>query len=377
MLDSLWDAATSRPENRAAPLAAALAEASSLCGRLEQALENHPLRPALLFRARLEAVRRQAAADGQLIDPWHLAALREGLRLRMASELRIIDRGQIFAAARHALGLHGWLVAPDVAQEEAVRRAEAHLEATPDHGGLLLTAGLALHRWLDNGGARPPIRTALVRHWRQHGLFSLALPLTGAAALQPETPWSRDAWLPAFLTSMAQEAAETLELLRGLDRSWRAARTQIIGRRKTSHAAAAIDLLAAAPLLSATTLAAALGIAVKNAARLLEEFCRDGIAIEVTQRAKRRLFALANLAPLRDCVATPRRPEPMRGRGRPPLIREDGSDEEIAPPPLPPARPISRAVFEYGELEAALAEIEATIRRTQTALDRFCAGGPE
>lgn len=170
----------------------------------------------------------------------------------------------------------------------------------------MLTAGLALHRWINDGGARAPIRAALVRHWRKRGIFGLALPLTGEAAFQAETPWARRAWLLAFLDSMAAEAAEALELLRGLDRSWCTARTLIIGRRRTSHAAAAIDLLAAA-----------LGIAVKNAARLLDEFCGDGIAIEVTHRAKRRFFALANLAPLRESVAGPRRPEPFRGRGRP------------------------------------------------------------
>ncbi|HME21458.1 MAG TPA: hypothetical protein VKI44_08955 [Acetobacteraceae bacterium] len=37
----------------------------------------------ILYRARLEAVRRQAAVDGLSIDPWHLAAVLEGLRLRM------------------------------------------------------------------------------------------------------------------------------------------------------------------------------------------------------------------------------------------------------------------------------------------------------
>jgi hypothetical protein len=201
------------------------------------------------------------------------------------------------------------------------------------------------------------------------------LPLTGAAALRPETPWARSAWLQAFLDSIAAEAGATLELLRGLDRSWRAARTLIIGRRKNSHAAAAIDVLAAAPLLSATSLAAALDIAVKNAARLLDEFCRDGIAIEVTHRAKRRLFALANLGALRDCVTAPKRPDPTRGRGRPPFVRDEPVEEEILPPALPAAAPLSQAGFEYGELEAAIAEMEAVIRRTRTALDRFYLSG--
>ena len=47
----------------------ALARAALAFGRLDQALAGHPLRPAFLYRARLDAVRRQAAVDGQAIDP--------------------------------------------------------------------------------------------------------------------------------------------------------------------------------------------------------------------------------------------------------------------------------------------------------------------
>jgi hypothetical protein len=61
----------------------ALADASAAIARLDQALASHPLRQAVLHRSRLEAVRRQAAVDGQLIDPWHLVATLEVLRLRM------------------------------------------------------------------------------------------------------------------------------------------------------------------------------------------------------------------------------------------------------------------------------------------------------
>jgi hypothetical protein len=38
----------------------------------------------------------QAAVDGRGIDPWHLAAIVEGLRLGMDRTLRIVDRGDIF-----------------------------------------------------------------------------------------------------------------------------------------------------------------------------------------------------------------------------------------------------------------------------------------
>src|SRR5260221_9372053 len=76
-------------------LARALERAPGAIARLDQALNGHPLLPAFLYRARLDAVRRQAAVDGQLIDPWHLAAMLEGLRIRMDHSLRIVDRGLI------------------------------------------------------------------------------------------------------------------------------------------------------------------------------------------------------------------------------------------------------------------------------------------
>jgi hypothetical protein len=109
------------------------------------------------------------------------------------------------------------------------------------------------------------------------------------------------------------EAEAALALLSGLEQAWLTARrtvASVAGRRRTSRAAAAVDVLAAVPLVSATSLAAALGMAPKNATVLLDALCSVGIAVEVTHRAKRRLFGLAGLAPLREEVAPPRRPVP-------------------------------------------------------------------
>ncbi len=61
-------------------LSASLEHAARAIGRLDALLTRHPLEPAWLWRIRLEAVRRQAAADGRAIDPWHLAAVIEGVR---------------------------------------------------------------------------------------------------------------------------------------------------------------------------------------------------------------------------------------------------------------------------------------------------------
>ncbi len=82
-------------------------------------------------------------------------------------------------------------------------------------------------------------------------------------------------------------------------------------------------------------------MAVKNAALLLDDFCAAGIAIEVTHRSKRRLFGLTGLAPLRDAVRPPYRPEPGRRRGRPSLVAE----EAITMPALPPVPPLDRQPF--------------------------------
>jgi hypothetical protein len=225
-------------------IAGALERASRAIARLDQALDGHPLLPAFLYRARLEAVRRQAAVDGQLIDPWHLAAMLEGLRMRMDHALRIIDRGVIFEAARHALALHQWLTTPDFDQEGEVHQAAAMLATPEANASPLLSAALGVHAWLEHGGARPPIRAALVRYWTMHQLFCAPVPLTGASVLRAGTDWEINVWVPAFLTALAGEADDARQLLFEMERSWFTARRAVEGRRSNSRAAAAIDLLA-------------------------------------------------------------------------------------------------------------------------------------
>ena len=351
-------------------LADSLARAAAALARLDQALAHHPLTPAVLYRSRLEAVRRQAEADGQAIDPWQLAAVLEGLRLRMDGALRIIDRGAIFAAASHALDQYQWLVTPDFDQEGDVQRAERVLAAQT--GTPLLAAAAGLRQWIDAGGARPPIRSALVRSWVRQRMLRLPVPLTAARALQAKVPWTEQDWVPVFLAALADEAGDALDLLFALERAWFAARRVVAGRRRHSRAAVAVDILAAAPLVSATSLAGGLGMAVKNAAALLEAFRRAGIAVEVTHRSKRRLFGLAGLAPLRDVVRPPDRPDPNRARGRPRRERDDGLlDDAVLPLPAIPLSPIERQGFDYNDLEHWMAHMDDAIRHTRRVLRNF------
>jgi hypothetical protein len=76
---------------------------------------------------------------------------------------------------------------------------------------------------------------------------------------------------------LADEAAAYLQPLFYLERGWFAARAGVAGRRRTSRAATAIDLMGAAPLVSASTLAGGLGMAIKNATALLDSSPRRGL----------------------------------------------------------------------------------------------------
>jgi hypothetical protein len=293
-----------------------------------------------------------------------MAAVLEGLRLRMDHALRIIDRGQIFEAARMALSLHQWIVEPDFDQEGEVQVAELHLASAVG----LVGVSEALWTWLDRGGGRAPARAALIRFWSKRGLLRSPVPLTGPRALGAEAPQGRAEWTIAFLDALAAEAADYVEMVRSLEHGWAAARARVSVQRSTSRAALAVDVLAAAPLLSATTLARAIGMSVKCAGELLERFVEEEVAVEVTHRSARRLFGLSGMAPVREATTAPRRPHPGRGRGRPPIERDWPIDELAPRAPLPPLSRLQRPPIDYGALEAAMAHCDDVVRFTRRRL---------
>jgi hypothetical protein len=208
------------------------------------------------------------------------------------------------------------------------------------------------------------MRAAMIRYWRKRHLLRLPVPLTGAASLQSEQSWDWDLWAPAFLSAIETEAADALDLLYALERAWFSARRATADRRKDANDSRAVDVLAAAPVLSATTLARVLGIAVKNAIRILDTLVAAEVAIEVTHRSKRPLFALAGLGPIRDAVHPPYRPDPGRGRGRPRLDAIAVEPEALLEP-LPPLTPVERRSFDYTALDEAMAHLDAVVRHTR------------
>jgi hypothetical protein len=80
-----------------------------------------------------------------------------------------------------------------------------------------------------------------------------------------------------------------------------------------------------------------------------------------------RWTSLKGLAPLREVVRPPYRPDPERGRGRP---RHDIVDDppEMAPVPPRALTPIERRAFDYTALEEAMAHADAAVRRARHRL---------
>ena len=154
-----------------------------------------------------------------------------------------------------------------------------------------------------------------------------------------------------------------------LERAWFAARAAVAGRRRDSHAAVAVDVLAATPLISATSLAAGLGVTVKSAIRLLDGLVAAGVAVEVTQRSKRRLFGLKGMAPLGDGrpTALPARAGTRAGPATDPAGR--GRCRRRHRCHQPPLTPIDRRQFDYSDIEHCMAQLDQSIRQTRRVLN--------
>jgi len=344
-------------------LHAVLTRAAVSIGRLDQRLHAHPLLAAILFRERLEAARLCAAADGCLIDPWHLAAELEGLRPRFEGE-DALERGGRIDNARTALEQYQWLCRPTQNQLLQISEAVTQIRDKSITVGPLLGAARAFHAWIDAGNARAPMRGALVLFWQETRLMRVGLPLTGARAFTTGTSWERASWIPRFLDCLAEEAEAMETRVDNIERQWRHARGRSGAQRSTSRANTAIDLIAAIPLVSATRLAQMLGISIKASYVMLERFLADGIVVEVTHRSARRLFALKGFEPLRDIVSAPRRPIPGRRRGRP--RRE--TEETICSPeerdrPLAPISAQASLNVDYDALEEAIAATDKAIEK--------------
>ena len=370
-------------------IVSALEQAAVAVGRLDAALAGNPLRRAWTFWSELDAARRHAEADGRKVDLFRLAAHLHGLPLRLGDTTSAPERGREIAALNYAIELRSWMAAPDPEQVRLREIALDSLRAADRGQPVLAAAARGMLNWLAGQGSRPAIRTAVPLYLRDRGITIHALAaVTGGDALRagPDDP---DGFTVRFLETVRREAAEGRDRLLTMEREWREARIQVdhrAGARSNSRLPAAVDLLAASPLLSTSALAEALGCSGEGASRMLDSLVQLEVAAEVTGRTgrgARRLYGLKRLLPIRaETTAVRRR---LRGgqRGRPKRVLTapfaelaDDSGAAGVMPDAEPVEPVRLAAvsFDFDALDRLIAAADERTRGVRRLLDRIARG---
>lgn len=226
-----------------------------------------------------------------------------------------------------------------------------------------------MRAWLVADRPRGAVRAALPAALQATGVTRALLPiLAGADTLRPGSPTDPDGWVLAFARSLEREAADGLAVLRRLEHAWRGARAAIGPRRSNSRLPAAVDLLAATPLLGPARLAALLGCSVRGAGLMMEELVACRAAVEVTGRGSHRLFGLPGCEGIRGETAGPRRYGHRRGRPPKVIVPEPLAETEPPPPPPPVPARLERLDVDYAALDALLADTSRVVERVQRLL---------
>src|SRR3954452_25612042 len=364
-------------------------EAAVAVGRLDAALAGNPLRRAWTFWSELDAARRHAEADGRRVDLFRLAAHLHGLPLRLGDTASAPERGREIAGLNHAVALRSWMAAPDPEQARLRDIALDSLRAAERGQPALVATAQGMLAWLAGQGSRPAIRAAVPLYLRDRGITIHALAaVTGGDALRagPDDP---DGFTVRFLDAVRREAADGRDLLLTMEREWREARSRgdhRAGARSNSRLPAAVDLLAASPLLSISALAEALGCSVEGASRMLDALVGLEVAAEVTGRTgrgARRLYGLKRLLPIRAETTAVQRRTKGGQRGRPKRVLTAPFAELADDPgaaagtrdaePVEPARraPVS---FDFDALDRLIAAADERTRGVRRLLDRVARG---
>src|SRR3954470_2189314 len=364
-------------------------EAAVTVGRLDAALAANPLRRAWTCWSELDAARRHAEADGRKVDLFRLAAHLHGLPLRLGDSAAAPERGGAIAALNHAIELRSWMASPDAGQSALRDAALDSLRAGGRGQPALIAAARGMLDWLAGQGSRPAIRAAIPLHLRERETtIHLLAAVTGGDALRAGAS-DPDGFTVRFLEAVRREAADGRDRLLTMEREWREARLRVdhrAGGRSNSRLPAAVDLLAASPLLSISALAEALGCSVEGASRMLDALVGLEIAAEVTGRTgrgARRLYGLKRLLPIRAETTAVRHRARGGQRGRPKRVLTapfaELADDPGAAAGTPDAEPIEPArlaavSFDFDALDRLIAAADERTRGVRRLLDRVARG---
>src|SRR4051812_49764033 len=281
------------------------------------------------------------------------------------------------------------MAAPDAEQSVLRDAALGSLRTCGRGQPVLIAAARGMLDWLTGQGSRPAIRTAIPLYLRERETtIHVLAAVTGGDALRAGAS-DPDGFTVRFLEAVRREAADGRDLLLTMEREWRAARLRIdhrAGARSNSRLPAAVDLLAASPLLSISALAETLGCSVEGASRMLDALVGLEVAAEVTGRTgrgARRLYGLKRLLPiLAETTAVRRR---LRGgqRGRPKRVLTapfaelaDDSGAAGMTPEAEPVEPVRLAAvsFDFDALDRLIAAADERTRGVRRLLDQIARG---
>src|SRR3954454_1204306 len=262
------------------------------------------------------------------------------------------------------------MAAPDAEQSVLRDAALGSLRTCGRGQPVLIAAARGMLDWLTGQGSRPAIRTAIPLYLRERETtIHVLAAVTGGDALRAGAS-DPDGFTVRFLEAVRREAADGRDRLLTMEREWREARRGLAhrtGARSTSRLPAAVDLLAASPLLSISALAEALGCSVEGASRMLEALVQLEVVAEVTGRTgrgARRLYGLKRLLPIRAETTAVRRRARGGQRGRPKRVltvpfaelADDPETEEVTPDaePVEPMR-LAAVSFDFDALDRRVA----------------------
>lgn len=342
-------------------------------GRLDERLRGDPLFPAWQRRNAVTAATRMVETDGRKVQADRLAALLAGLPLRHLAD-EGAERDALHLLERISIAYRGD-IDPDVGdaleymQENRGRRTR--LEDAV--GGML--------NYVRVGGSREAARLALPILLCDRGIvragYLPALSATGAFSAA-----DGDDAVDVGIRDLGRSAVRAIDDFIELKRQWRSWRARVSHKRGHSRMPALVDLIAARQAVTPTLVAAALGLSLAGAGRMLDEAAELGIVRNITRRQTWRVYVAQDLRVdddverLRPVTAWTSRASEPDGDDHDDGLPNDMPDDLRAPPapvvrrrgsPLPA---IEEDPAPTDGLDVILAETDRAIRRSAAAIER-------
>lgn len=281
-------------------LVGAVEAAAAAIGRLDQALTNHPLRPAWEHRRRIAAAVQASAWDGRAVDPTRLAAMLAG-----APVASLPEREPEIHAVRFIAYLGLMVeepVSPYIIDDPADYLAEFETDtrlfrqamdtaAAVNASALAATAEAA---WLARRepDARPgALHAAVPRYLTRRGLSRR--PLTGLAVFPGRQ--DHDPWIRAFIHRLGQAAEAGLAQLNDLTLRYTDGARRIGRRSKNSRLLATFVAALCRPALTPAGVSSLFGVTLPGASKLLGELVALGLLADAVDRGSHRLYVCPDL----------------------------------------------------------------------------------